>query len=213
MVSTEASAEARAAALRAQEAGLEVMELSPQLFSRISDTRHPQGIAAVLPLPVWSEADAFRGGTVVALDGVSDPGNAGTIIRSAAAFQCDGAVFLPGSAHPFAPKTTRSAAGANTILPIITAGSVQELIQRHPGYLFAGADRGGIPLGDFRPPGPACIVVGSEAHGLSAATRKCITVGVAIPMAGGVDSLNAGVCASIILHHIRFAGNCAARAE
>ena len=213
MVSTEATPEALDAAERAGGMGLEVIELSPQVFARIADTKTPQGIVAVYPLPVWGEADVFRGGTVVALDGVSDPGNAGTIIRSAAAFQSDGAVFLPGSAYPFSPKTTRSAAGANTSLPIITAGSLETLKENHPGYVFAGAETGGIPLSEFRPAGPVCIVVGSEAHGLSAAARACLSEKVAIPMAGGVDSLNAGVCASIILHHLRFAGNCPAFAE
>jgi len=213
MVSARASTEALAAAEKSVGMGLEVIELSPQVFSRVSDTKTPQGIIAVFPLPEWDEADVFGGGTVVALDGVSDPGNAGTIIRSAAAFQCNGAVFLPGSAYPFAPKTTRSAAGANTALPIIMAGSLHALKERHPGYVFAGAEAGGIPLRDFRPDGPACIVVGSEAHGLSAETKNCLSERVAIPMAGGVDSLNAGVCASIILHHLHSAGNCPASAE
>lgn len=213
MVSSEPSPEALAAAERARGRGVEVIELAPHLFSRVADTKHPQGIVAVLPLPDWTEAGVFRGGTVVALDGVADPGNAGTIIRSAAAFNCNGAVFLPGSAYPFGPRTTRSAAGANTFLPVITAVSLRELVRRHPGYLFAGAETGGTPLGEFRPAGPVCIVVGSEAHGLSGATRECLSETVAIPMAGGVDSLNAGVCASIILHHLRFAGNCTAFAE
>ncbi|MFO7627058.1 MAG: RNA methyltransferase [Candidatus Fermentibacteraceae bacterium] len=213
MVSAQASTEALAAAEKARGMGLEVIELSPQVFFRIADTKTPQGIVAVFPLPEWVDADVFRGGTVVALDGVSDPGNAGTIIRSAAAFQSDGAVFLPGSAHPYGTKTTRSAAGANITLPIIMAGSLQELKKSHPGYVFAGAETGGIPLGQFRPAGPVCIVVGSEAHGLSGATSACLSERVAIPMAGGVDSLNAGVCASIILHHLHFMGNCPAFAE
>lgn len=213
MVSTEASPEALAAGERARSAGIELIELTPQVFARIADTKTPQGIVAVFPLPDWCEADVFRGGTVVALDGVSDPGNAGTIIRSAAAFQCDGAVFLPGSAYPFGSKTTRSAAGANIALPIITADSLKKLRDNHPEYVFAGAETGGIPLSEFRPAVPVCVIVGSEAHGLSEATRACLSERVAIPMAGGVDSLNAGVCASIILHHLRFAGNCPAFAE
>ncbi len=213
MVSAEASTEALAAAERARAMGLEVIVLTPQVFARVADTKTPQGIVAVYPLPEWGEADVFRGGTVIALDGVSDPGNAGTIIRSAAAFQSDGAVFLPGSAYPFGPKTTRAAAGANISLPVITAGSLQELKDKHPRYVFAGAETGGIPLREFRPAGPVCIVVGSEAHGLSSPTRACLSERVAIPMAGGVDSLNAGVCASIILHHLRFAGNCPAFPE
>jgi TrmH family RNA methyltransferase len=213
MVSTEASPESLAAGERARREGIELIELSPHVFARIADTKTPQGIAAVFPLPDWCEADVFRGGTVVALDGVSDPGNAGTIIRSAAAFQSDGAVFLPGSAYPFAPRTTRSAAGANINLPVITADSLEQLRENHPEYVFAGAETGGIPLSEFRPEGPVCVIVGSEAHGLSKATRTCLTERVAIPMAGGVDSLNAGVCASIILHHLRFAGNCPAFSE
>lgn len=213
MVSTEASTEALAVAERAGGMGLEVIELSPQVFARIADTKTPQGIVAVFALPSWGEADVFRGGTMVALDGVSDPGNAGTIIRSAAAFQCDGAVFLPGSVYPFGPKTTRSAAGANIALPIVTADSLRALKESHPEYVFAGAETGGIPLREFRPAGPVCVVVGSEAHGLSPEAKSCLSIRVAIPMANGVDSLNAGVCASIILHHLQTPGNCPAPGE
>ncbi len=206
LISTDATDEAVSAAGKARAAGFEVIELAPRVFARVSSTSTPQGIAAVFPLPSWSGDDVFKGSTVVALDGVSDPGNAGTIIRSALAFGCSGAVFLPGSAFPYSPKTTRAAAGTNMTLPVITEDSLEDLVQRFPGYLFAGADSGGTPLERFAPGRPVCMVVGSEAHGLSPRVRSCLSGLVAIPMAGGVDSLNAGVCASIILHHL--SGNC-----
>lgn len=211
MVSRDPTEEALQAAESARARGYEVLELEPRVFARVSSTRTPQGIVAVFPIPRWSEEDVFSGSHVIALDGVSDPGNAGTIIRSAAAFRCSGAVFLPESAYPFSPKTTRAAAGTNLRLPIVIAGSMRRLAERHPGYVFAGAETGGTPLEEFRPAGPVCVIVGSEAHGLSPAVRELISASVSIPVAEGVESLNAGVSASIILHHL--AGNCPAPGE
>jgi len=206
MLSLNATPEARVAAETAGRIGCDVMELDPGVFAKVSSTPAPQGIAAVFPLPGWSSEDVFRGGTVIALDGVSDPGNAGTVIRSARAFHCSGVVFLSGSAFPWNPKTTRAAAGHNISLPIITGNSLLPLTAKHPEYLFAGAQAGGVPIGEFRPRSPVCVVVGAEAHGLSDETRECVSEYISIPMAEGVDSLNAGVCASIILHHLD--GNC-----
>ena len=211
MLSLNATPEARNAAEAAARIGCDVMELDPGVFAKVSSTPAPQGIAAVFPLPAWSSGDVFRGGTVVALDGVSDPGNAGTVIRSARAFNCSGAVFLPGCAFPWNPKTTRAAAGHNISLPIITANFIQPLIEEHPEYLFVAAETGGVPINEFRPRSPVCVVVGAEAHGLCDETRQCVSEFVSIPMAEGVDSLNAGVCASIILHHLN--GNCTGLGE
>lgn len=201
LLSRDATPEARTAGERAEASGAEVLEVESRVFAKVSSTRTPQGVAAVFPLPVWTEADVFRGATVAALDGVSDPGNAGTVIRSAAAFGC-GAVFLPGSAYPYGPKTTRASAGANIGLPIITAASLSDLVSRHPGYVFAGADPRGEPLNGFQPDRPVCLVVGSEARGLSRDSADAVACLVSIPMGGGVESLNAGVSASIMLHHL-----------
>lgn len=211
LVSLNATGEALSAADEARARGCEVLEVDPRVFAKVSSTKTPQGIAAVFPLPQWGHDQVFNGGHVLALDGVSDPGNAGTAVRSAAAFRFSGVVFLPGSAYPFGPKTTRAAAGTNISLPVVVADSLQGLAVRYPGYTFAGAETGGMPLSGFRPGGPVCVVVGSEAHGLSPAVRECISVSVSIPMADGVDSLNAGVSASIILHHL--AGNCTVPGE
>lgn len=211
MVSAEATLEARNAAEAAAGRGEEVLELDPAVFEKVSSTRSPQGIAAVFPIPSWRSSDVFSGGTVVALDGVSDPGNAGTIIRSAAAFRCSGAVFLPESACPYGPKVTRASAGHNISLPIITAGSLLPLRESHPDYTFAGAEPDGERFDRFLPGGPVCLVVGSEARGLSPDTLGAVQAKISIPIAPGVESLNAGVCASIMLH--RLDGNCAGPRE
>jgi TrmH family RNA methyltransferase len=202
LVSTGATPEARAAGDRAEASGAEVLLVEPGVFAKVSSTRTPQGVAAVFPLPVWTEEDVFRGQTTAALDGVSDPGNAGTVIRSAAAFG-GGAVFLPGSAYPYGTKTTRASAGANIRLPIIASSSLSELASRHPDYIFAGADPRGEPLNLFQPDRPVCLVVGSEARGLSRDSTDTVACLISIPMGSGVESLNAGVSASIILHHLQ----------
>ncbi len=202
LVSTEATPEAGAAGERAEASGAKVLKVEPGVFAKVSSTRTPQGVAAVFPLPAWTEEDVFRGGTVAALDGVSDPGNAGTVMRSAAAFG-GGAVFLPGSAYPYGPKATRASAGANIRLPVITAGALSDLVSRHPDYIFAGTDPRGTPLSGFRPDRPVCLVVGSEARGLSRDSADAVACLLSIPMGGGVESLNAGVSASLILYHLR----------
>lgn len=178
-----------------------VLEVPEEIYSDISNTGNSQGIAAICPIPEHSLADVFSGGTVLVLDNVNDPGNAGTAIRSAAAFACSGVVFLKGSAFPWSPKVTRSAAGLNSSIPICEAVSLAVVKDQFPEYQIFGADSGAITVESILNSlsTPVCIVIGSEAHGLSETTQSIMTGSVSIPMAAGVESLNAGVSASIIL--------------
>lgn len=179
-----------------------VLRVPEAIFSDISRTEHSQGLAAVAPIPVYEAEGVFNGGTVLALDGVADPGNAGTAVRSAAAFGCSGVVFLPGSAFPWNPKVTRASAGLNSAVPIIEAGSLALLKKSFSDYLFAGTDSGGSRTPESLEGNSLCIVTGSEARGLSGETREALDCSVGIPMAPGVESINAGVSASIILYQL-----------
>ena len=204
MVSENASKESKVVAQTADKRNLKVIEVSSQIYSDISDTGTPQGIIAVCPTPEYVFKDIFNGKTILVLDGVSDPGNAGTAIRSAAAFNCSGVVFLKGSVFPFTPKVTRSAAGLNSKIPIFEMDDLLAIKSDNPEYHFLGAQMNAKPVNDLLQnlSGPTCVVIGSEAHGLSEKSKKAITEFVSIPMTNGVESLNAGVSASILLYSL-----------
>jgi len=201
-VSEKATYESVGAAELAEADGIVILRLPEHIFRDISSTEHSQGIAAVAPLPSHRLSDVFNGGTVLALDGVSDPGNAGTAIRSAAAFNCSGVVFLSGSVFPWNSKVTRSSAGLNSLLPVVEEESLAGIKHQFSDYLFLGASPDGESISTAITTNPLCIIVGSEAHGLSETSLSRMTGSVGIPMAEGVESLNAGVSASIILYEL-----------
>lgn len=203
-VSDEASDESLMLAKTADNAGHTVIQVPSDIFSCISNTGTPQGIAAVCPIPNYSLSDLFTGKTVLVLDKVADPGNAGTAVRSAAAFGCSGVVFLKGSAFPWSPKVTRSAAGLNSSIPICELDNLVEIPQQFPHYLILGAESNGSPMDNLLKSvnQPVCIVTGSEAHGLSQISASVLNGRISIPMTTGVESLNAGVSASIILSEL-----------
>lgn len=211
LVSLDATVEALRTAETLKAAGAPLLQLDPRVFRSVSSTETPQGIAGVYPLPRWTLEEIFRGGVVAALDGVADPGNTGTVIRSAAAFRADGVVCLPGTAFPWGPKATRASAGHNAAFPVKEASSLASLKQAFPRYCFIGASPEGTPLEDLRCPDPLCLVVGSESRGLSSESLAVLDGTVSIPMAKSVESLNAGVSASILLQ--RFAWNCTTSPE
>jgi TrmH family RNA methyltransferase len=202
VVSENPSIHAQTAAELADSRGIPVLQVSDIIYKCISTTETPQGIEAVCPIPEYTDRDLFTGKTVLVLDGVSDPGNAGTAIRSAAAFGCSGVVFLKGSVYPWSPKVTRAAAGINSAIPIIETQNLTLLKGKYPRYSFLGASSTGSPAGKVinTAAKPVCVVVGSEAHGLSASTRRELTDLVSIPMAEAVESLNVGVSGSILLY-------------
>jgi TrmH family RNA methyltransferase len=202
VVSEDSSIQSQTVARLADSIGHTVVEVPERIFKDISNTDTPQGIAAVCPIPDYCLSDLFTGSTVLVLDGVADPGNAGTAIRSAAAFDCSGVVFLKGSTCPWNPKVTRSSAGLNSAIPVIEVDNLAMIKTQFPKYSFLGPSSTGSPAGKVVATSvkPVCIVIGSEAHGLSGTTRRELTCCVSIPMSKGVESLNAGVSASILLY-------------
>lgn len=182
--------------------GIRVLIVENSILSEISLTEHSQGIVAVAPIPSISLDVLFTGDTVLVLDRVADPGNAGTAIRSAAAFGCSGVVFLKGSAFPWNPKVTRSAAGLNASIPVACADSIADLKKSFSNYKFLGAEAHGTCVSSLKETDPLCLVIGSEAHGLSETTQSQIDGSVSIPMQSNVESLNAGVSASILLYEL-----------
>jgi TrmH family RNA methyltransferase len=172
--------------------------LSEAAFGAIADAETPQGVAAVFPIEL-TRLDVDHGPLLLVLDGLQDPGNLGTIVRSAVGSGVVGTLVVRGGADPFGPKAVRAAAGALFRLPIARPGD-DELVAALGGRRVWLADaRGGERYDrvDWRPPG--ALVIGSEAGGASPELRGLATGRVSIPLRAGLESLNAGVAASILL--------------
>ena len=139
---------------------------------------------------------------------VQDPGNVGTLLRSAAAFGFDGVLLSDGCASVWAPKTLRASMGAAVRIPVIEAGKMPEAIAalRAKGITcLAAALYKSQPLSAAEPryPGGVCVVIGSEGQGLTEETIRACNGTVRIPMTDRVESLNAGIAGSILLWHFR----------
>ncbi len=194
----------------ARAAGAEVYEATAAAIERASDTRTPQGILAAVALEdvAPDRARARRRGrarpVLLALDALADPGNMGTILRSALAADADEALLGPACADPFAPKVVRAGAGAHFHLPIRTGLSWDEIAQRFAGApavheaLVAEAS-GHIAYDEVDLARRVALIIGNEAHGVSREAAKLATMRISIPMWNKVESLNAGIAASVIL--------------
>lgn len=171
------------------------IEFSAQLFDAVAETKSPQNVIGLFHRPQSSLDQIFArdSSVVIALDGVQDPGNVGTIVRLAAAFDANGVVLLPGCADPFSPKAIRSSAGAILSVPVVNA-SAEELLTR--GWPIVAADARG-EAGD-PPTHHAVLAFGSEGLGLSPALADHARM-IAIRMSPRIESLNVAMSAAILL--------------
>jgi len=181
--------------------GAEVVELSAAVFRKVADCPSPQGIAAVAELPRWEESALFgRDSLLLVACGLQDPGNLGSMMRSALAAGASGFVALRPSADIFHPRAVRGSAGAVCLLPSARMTTEEFLARaRSAGIrLVAAAPRGGNDFRSFDYSRPVAIIVGSEAHGVSEEIAREASA-VTIPMAGPVESLNAAAAAALLL--------------
>jgi RNA methyltransferase, TrmH family len=185
-------------------AGTRVFDLAPGVMARVADTVTPQPIMAVVDQMDVSlselAASAERALVVVCVD-VRDPGNAGTILRSAEAAGATGVVCCDGSVDVFNPKTVRASAGALFRVPVVAGGDPAEVLAelgRWGLQRLAAVARGGRPYTDADLTVPLALVLGNEAHGLPASVAPEIDGQLTIPMAGRAESLNAGMAAAVL---------------
>lgn len=173
------------------------VETSPELLGWLADTDTPQGVVAVVPLPPQRLPDE-AGPLVLVLDGLQDPGNVGTILRSAVGSGQVRTVLVRGGADPFGPKAVRAAAGALFNLTVLRDDTaLRPLLDGRAVWL---ADMTGDRLyNEVSWRGRVALVVGSEAHGATPGLRARAVGRVAVPLRGPIESLNAGIAASIIL--------------
>lgn len=168
------------------------VRVDQRVMTRLAGTESPRGPVAVMEIPPPQPPLPDRSSLV--LWGLGDPGNVGTIIRSAAAFGL-GVIVGPATADPWAPKTLRAGAGGHFHTTVSTVDSLDPI----PGRLAATVVQGGLDprrLG----PGPWAILIGNEAHGLDGEILDRAEVRVTIPMPGGIESLNAATAAGIIAY-------------
>ena len=182
-----------------------VVLVPPRTLEQLADTDTPQGVLAVLEPPRWPLADirpAHRA-PVLVLDAVQDPGNVGTLIRTAFALGAAGAVLLPGSADPSNPKVLRAAMGATFRLPWATAadGEFRAWVREVDAVVWAAATDG-TPVHRLSVPERLALVVGNEGAGVRPAVRELSRASVAIPLARGAESLNVAVAAGIVLFEV-----------
>jgi TrmH family RNA methyltransferase len=200
-----------------------IFKTTDKLFEGVAGTETPQGVAALFLAREWSFEDVLRGradrdgaygsdaALVIVLAGVQDPGNVGTIVRSAEAFGASGVIAMRGTADPWSPKALRASAGSALRLPLLRgiAGPVLLAQMRIAGVriLAAGAkptDTGTAKdaysegtMADMR--GPCAIFIGNEGAGVPSEVEHAADDWISIEMSDDVESLNAGVAASVIL--------------
>lgn len=179
--------------------------LAPRaLLAQALVTESPQPVAALVEPPQWSWADVLAGAAplVVVLAGVQDPGNLGTILRSAEAFGAQGVVSLPGTVSAWNPKAVRASAGSVLRVPLVYAEPAEALRQLKDAGVttLATAVRGARPATDCNLSRGIAILIGNEGNGVPEALAAQADAAITIPCPGPVESLNAAVAASVLLY-------------
>jgi RNA methyltransferase, TrmH family len=185
-----------------------IVSLNPAVFASAVETESPQGIAAIVETPHFSLAETLSGAQplVVLTAALQDPGNFGTLLRSAEAFGASGVIALPGTVSVWNSKTLRASAGSAFRMPVVAEKSpvaFAALAERCiPLFAAVPASAGGgaIPCTHADLTGPAAILIGNEGNGLSAEFLDVADHRISIPAPGPVESLNAAVAASILLY-------------
>lgn len=185
-------------AQQAENARVSVLTVSSDVMSAMSDTQSPQGVLAVLETfdaPLDDDLDF-----ALIIDGISDPGNLGTIMRTAVGADVPVMYVTAGTVDVFNPKVIRSAAGAHFRLPIRQGSweGIQGWLDGHVIFL-ADSGGGGAAYFDVDWMQPSALIVSEEAHGPSDDARRIAHAYVSIPMPGGIESLNVGIATGILL--------------
>jgi TrmH family RNA methyltransferase len=182
---------------RLKKRGVEIIIVSDAVLKACSDTETPQGLIAVLPFPRLAIPSTLTMSLIA--DSLRDPGNLGTLLRSAAAADVDAVMLSPENVDAYNPKVVRGAMGAHFRMPIIEAAWA-EIADRVKGmivYLAAADGELAYTTADWTQ--PSALIVGGEASGASKDALQLATKRISIPLSREVESLNAAVAASVIL--------------
>ena len=179
------------------------VDVSDEVMKLMSETITPQGIIAICTIPTTQlDSIALNGSRrFIYLSEVQDPGNAGTILRSADAFGMDAVITSPGSVDMFSPKVVRSTAGSLWHIPVFESISLEDLVGRGVRGFTLGAT-GSKSLNDYVSTGDTVAIFGNESRGLTTSENLSGIESVNIPMPGNAESLNLSAAASIVMYHL-----------
>lgn len=183
--------------------GIPVYALPTALFASVCDTKTPQGIAAVLRLP--ASGNVPKGKRLVAMDGVQDPGNVGTIIRTADAAGMDGVLLSRECADLFSPKVLRATMGSIFRMELTVTDHLAEMLEqlKRQGCSILSSQLDGEPFYQRQPVGEHfCLIIGNEGNGVSPEVQQTATHRLRLPMRGGAESLNAAIAAGIMMYEL-----------
>lgn len=177
-----------------------VLSVSERVLKACAATEAPQGLLLVVPRPElpFPESPSL----VVIADGIADPGNLGTLMRTCMAAGAEGLVLTPGTVDPYNPKVVRAAMGAHFHLPMVQEPPEQVVARLKDVSIWTADAGGGIPYYQIDAHAPLALVVGSEARGPDRAWNRQARGSVSVPMSNSVESLNAVVAAAVILFEI-----------
>ncbi len=179
------------------------VDVSDEVMKHMSETITPQGIIAICTIPTTQLDSITLNGSrrFIYLSEVQDPGNAGTILRSADAFGMDAVITSPGSVDMFSPKVVRSTAGSLWHIPVFESISLEDLVGRGVRGFTLGAT-GSKSLNDYVSTGDTVAIFGNESRGLTTSENLSSIESVNIPMPGNAESLNLSAAASIVMYHL-----------
>jgi TrmH family RNA methyltransferase len=186
--------------------GIEILAVADAELASAADTESPQGIVAIAQIPQRTLHDVALGprSRLLVLDAIQDPGNAGTLLRTAAALGVEATLALPGTVDLWNAKVVRSAMGALFQRPAISCTwEALDQFLGSTGFPLWGADAAGEPLSAVTTPDRLALVVGNEGSGLTPQASARLGRRVAIPLASDIESLNVAVAAGILLYQLR----------
>jgi RNA methyltransferase, TrmH family len=209
LVSPELARTTRGQALTAELAShaIAVEEVGARVFSDLAGTETPQGILAVVQPRAWTLAEV-KSGPLLVVDGVQDPGNVGTLIRTAHALGASASVLLRGSADPMNPKALRAAMGATFRHPVVQLDDAPFITwARAHGLVLWATAADGTPIARALESRPSqkeliAVIVGNEGAGIRPQLNEIAAQRVAIPLAHGAESLNVAIAAGILLYEV-----------
>ncbi len=187
---------------RLEALGAEVIEATDEVIAAVSDAESPQGIVAAADIP-GRELRLGANPLVIVVDSLADPGNLGTVIRTAAALGADGVVVAGRGADPLSPKCVRATMGSVFRVPVQVRPDIGEALldlKERGVTVVVGDASAAEPCYSHDFTQPSAIVVGSEATGASARALELADVAVQVPMPGRAESLNAAVAAAILMY-------------
>jgi len=197
----------------------EILRFPRETLAAALSTETPQPIAALIEPPEWTWADLVShrkaSPLLIALVGLQDPGNLGTILRSAEAFGATGVLSLPGTVNAWNPKVVRASAGSILRVPIL-AGTTQDSLARlrDSGVrVYAATARAALPATSVNLTTAVALLIGNEGNGVPDDIATQADGAITIPCPGPVESLNAAIAASVLLYEASRQRGCAPRAN